>query len=398
MDGLIEGSDQERLKNNVLLFKGIPMPMAGYEVTYIADTLHQVTRTYQVNYTKKDAAGNIVESFDLYPNILYDKSFTKIAASNPDTKQYLHKDIFNHISSLPQVEMDMDFRKQKEDSLNYRGHLLPLGKSYTFLDTVAIADKDTFVIKSYRLTLDAISRQADHPDYKAQAGDLAVSASIRVNRDNEDTTFTIKPVVVLRGQLVYYYPAQINELSSRVRLHPDIFDAAFTPEEELNYQTLEFKLGQTIPFAGLNVRFDAFNPKATHPSLEKKEGDLVVGAQMTVSDSLGKSFKAEPIFFIRDSAPFNLKAEVEQLGVHLRFVSIDPKAESVKLMLARKVSKLDQALVEVATNALRADYIVLEAIEFPGINLFWAGSTFMMLGLGLSMGYRISKLRERREG
>jgi cytochrome c-type biogenesis protein CcmF len=395
MDGLIEGSDQERLKNNVLLFKGIPMPMGGYEVTYVSDTLQNVTRTYKVNYTKKDASGQVVETFDLYPNILYDKSFTKIAASNPDTRQYLHKDIFNHISSLPQVEMDMDFRKQKEDSLNYKGHQLSLGKTYTFLDTVAIADKDTFVVKKYELSLEAITREADHPDYKALAGDLAVSALIRVNRDNDDTTFTIKPLVILRGQLVYYYPAQINELSARIRLHPDIFDDAFTPEEDLSYQTFDFKLGQTIPFAGLNVRFDAFNPKATHPTLEKKEGDLVVGARMTVTDSLGKAHNTQPIFFIRDSAPFNLKSAVEPLGLHIRFVSIDPQAESVSLMLARKQTSLNQALVEVATNALRSDYIVLEAIEFPGINLFWVGSTLMMLGLGLSMGYRISRLKER---
>ncbi len=394
MDGLIEGGDQERLKNNILLFKGVPLPMAGYEVTYVSDTIENLTRTYTVNYTRRDSSGKVVENFNLYPNILYDKSFTKIAASNPDTKQYPHKDIFTHISSLPQVEMDMEFRRQREDSLNYKPKRIPLGQTFSFTDTVPISDRDTFVLKTYQLTLEEISRTPEHPDYKPQQGDLAVGATLRVRRDDEDSTFTVKPVVILRGQLVYYFPVQINELSTRIRLHPDIFDDAFTPEEELQYKQFTFKSGQTIDFEGLKVRFDGFNPKAEHPALQKKEGDLVVGAKMTVAASGGKEYRAEPIFFIRNNAPFNLKAEVDALGLHLRFVSIDPETETVEMMLARKPRTITGATVEVATNALRSDYIVLEAIEFPGINLFWLGSTLMMLGLGLSMTHRISQQRK----
>ncbi len=393
MDGLIEGGDSERLKNNILLFKGVPLPMAGYEVTYTSDTLETYTRTYTVNYKRRDASGKVVEEFDLHPNILYDKSFNKIAASNPDTKQYLHKDIFTHISSLPQVEMDMEFRRQREDSLNYKPHRLPLQQTFHFVDTVPIRDRDTFVLKSWKFTLDEITRSPEHPDYTPQQGDLAVGATIRVNRDDDDSTFVVKPVVILRGQLVYYFPVQINELSTRIRLHPDIFDDVFTPEEELNYREFTFKQGQSVDFEGLKVRFDAFNPKAEHPAFQKEEGDLVVGAKMTVGAGGSQTYSAEPIFFIRRNAPFNLKDEVEALGLHLRFVSIDPETESAKLMLARKSRTINAATVEVATNALRSDYIVLEAIEFPGINLFWLGSTLMMLGLGLSMIHRIGQQR-----
>ena len=40
--------------------------------------------------------------------------------------------------------------------------------------------------------------------------------------------------------------------------------------------------------------------------------------------------------------------------------------------------------VEFATNSLRTDYIVFEAIIFPGINFFWVGSIMMMIGLTMS--------------
>lgn len=397
MDGLIEGADAERIKNNVLLFKGVPLPMAGYEVTYVSDTIENLTRTYTVNYKRRDAAGKVVEDFNLHPNIIYNKDFTKIAASNPDTRQYLHKDIFTHISSLPQVEMDAEFRKQREDSLQYKAIRLPLGQTVTLLDTVPIRNRDTFVVRTYSLTLDKITRAPTHPDYKPQQGDLALGAVIRIKRDDEDSTFMARPVVILRGQLVYYFPEQINELSTRVRLHPDIFDEVFTPEEELTYRDFTLKIGQSIVFEGLQVRFDGFNPKAEHPNLQKKEGDLVVGARMYITSSDGRSYQAEPVFFIRDNAPYNLKTEVEDLGLHLRFVSIDPETETAQLRLARKERRVTGALVEVATQSLRSDYIVLEAIEFPGINLFWLGSTLMMLGLGLSMAHRIGQVNKHQE-
>ncbi len=393
MDGLIEGADSERLKNNILLFKGVPLPMSGYEVTYQSDTMDNLTRTYRVNFMRRDSTGKELENFDLFPNILYDKSFTKIAASNPDTRQYLHKDIFSHIASLPQVEMDMEFRKQREDSLVYKPFLIPQGRTVYFTDTVPITDQDTFVLKSWQLTLDSITRTPTHPEYKPQQGDLAVGAYIRVKREDDDSTYTAQPVVILRGQLVYYYPSQLNELSTRVRLHPDILDAVFTPESELQYQDFTAAIGQTISFKGLQLRFDGFNPKATHPSLKAKEGDLVVGAKMTVLDGKGGSWPAEPIFFIRDNAPSQIKAEVDPVGLHLRFVSIAPAQETIHLKVAQKLRPTMEAPVEIATNALRSDYIVLEAIEFPGINLVWLGSTFMVLGLGLSMTWRIAQKR-----
>jgi len=43
---------------------------------------------------------------------------------------------------------------------------------------------------------------------------------------------------------------------------------------------------------------------------------------------------------------------------------------------------------EIADDVPRTDFIVLEAILFPGINFFWLGSLLMLGGLALSMVYR----------
>ena len=47
--------------------------------------------------------------------------------------------------------------------------------------------------------------------------------------------------------------------------------------------------------------------------------------------------------------------------------------------------------LEIAEDAPRNDYIVLEAILFPGINLFWAGSLIMLMGMFIGMYKRLRK-------
>ncbi|NUO00913.1 MAG: cytochrome c biogenesis protein CcsA [Saprospiraceae bacterium] len=390
MEGLIEGADEQSLRRNILLFKGSPTIMSGYEVTYTHDTLQTYTRTYTVNYKRRNKEGEVIEEFNLQPNILYDKTFTKVASSNPSTKRYAGRDVFTHIASLPQIEMDMEFRRQREDSLKYRLVNIDNRGPKTFLDTVRIEDQDTFVIKQYTLSFDGLDRAPAHPEYTPKPGDLAIGVRLRVERSDDDSVYAVMPVLVLREELLYSYPIQINQLSARVRLSDAIFGQLFTSEDELKYESITFKEGETTTFKGLKLNFSGFNKTPEHPMYKAADGDIAVGADMQITDATGRTFKSEPVYYIRGSRPFNLKDEVEDLGLHLRFVGIDPAAGSITLMAAKTEPRnVNSAPVEIATNSLRSDYIVLEAIEFPGINLFWMGSILMMLGLGLGMWRRM---------
>lgn len=390
MEGLIEGASQEELARNVLLFKNSPLIMGPYEVTYTSDTVNTFTRTFTVNYKRRDKEGKIVEEFNLYPNILYDKSFTKIAASNPSTKRYWNRDIFTHIASLPTVEIDMEYRRQREDSLNYRLLKAPVGQPVTLLDTTPLKGVDTSVVKTFRATVERINRTPAHPDYKPEEGDIAIGATVRVERSGEEGAFTANPVLVLRGQLLYSYPEQINELNAKVRINEGIFDAVFTPETELGYQAFTFKQGDKAEYKGYQIQFAGFNRKPEHPSYIPQEEDIAVSAMINVQAPDGASFQAQPVYMIRGNRPFNLKDEIPGTGLHFRFTGIDPDTETVEIQIARSDKTAEVIPIELATNSLRSDYIVLEAIEFPGINLFWLGSTLMMIGLMVSLGRRMA--------
>ena len=391
MDGLIEGASREELARNVLLFRNSPLIMGPYEVTYTEDTVNTFTRTFTVNYKRKDEAGKVIEEFDLHPNILYDKSFTKIAASNPSTKRYWNRDIFTHIASLPQVEIDMEYRREREDSLNYRLLNAPIGQSVNFTDTVELSSVDTFTIKTYTATVKRINRTPAHPDYTPQEGDIAIGAEIDIARSDEKGIYTVNPVLVLRGQLLYSYPEQINALNTKVRINEGIFDAIFTLEEDLDYQPYRLKQGDVIEYRGYRIQFAGFNRKPDHPNYTPNEEDIAVSAMINVQGPNGNSYQAQPVYLIRGNRPYNIKDEIPGPGLHFRFTAIDPNTETVELQIGKSVKAAEEIPIELATNSLRSDYIVLEAIEFPGINLFWLGSSLMMIGLAVSMGRRIGQ-------
>ena len=386
MEGLIEGATAEDLQKNILLMKKTPMFMSGYEVTYMGDTTIGFTRTFDVNYKRKNEKGELVEDFTLQPNILYDKNFSKIAASNPSTKHYWHKDVFTHIPSLPIEEMDAEARQALEDSLKYVRYEVPLHQPFKILDTTQMEKLDTFIVKEYIGILESITRNPTHPDYHPEVGDLTLGARLRFQKDT--AVFYAEPMLSLRGQLLYSFPVKINELTAKVRLSEQAFEYIFTPEDSLDYQEFTFKQGDQITFEGLNITFAGFNKNPEHPNYKKQADDIAVSAMLRAEED-GKNYVAQPLYLIRNSRPFNLKDEIADLGLHLRFVGIDPVTETVKLMMARHNKTTSNLPIEIATNAYRSDWIVLEAIVFPGINLFWLGSVLMMLGLGLGMWRRI---------
>jgi cytochrome c-type biogenesis protein CcmF len=88
-----------------------------------------------------------------------------------------------------------------------------------------------------------------------------------------------------------------------------------------------------------------------------------------------------------------LKDEVSAMGLHFVFENVDPETGVLSIGAAQATAEQQKVPIEIAENAARSDYIVLEAIVFPGINLVWAGSLLMMLGLALAMLWRLTARR-----
>ncbi len=372
MEGLIEGMGGEELNRNVLLLKEAPMPIRGYEATYLGDTLERQTRTFKVRFRKRDAQGNFTgEEFVLHPNVMYDRRFSQVVASNPSTKHYLTYDIFTHISSLPKAELDPEFARQQEDSIRFETYEAAIG--------------DTIFTKKHYLVLDDYTKAPQHPEYRPEKGDLAFGLKLRAFSLNDTAGHSAAPMLYLRPkQGAFTLPAQIGALQMRVRLTEASLARLLDADNALQYRTLRLKEGESVGFEGYRVHLVRLNRRVEHPHYDAQDGDLAVAAQLRITAPDSTSAEVAPVFLIRDSRPLNLKDEVAQWGLHFRFENIDPNTATMTILAAKAPEDLQRIPIEIAENAPRSDYIVLEAIVFPGINLVWLGSLLMLLGLGLS--------------
>ncbi len=382
--GMIEGFSEDDYKKNIMLFKGMPVPMSGYEVTYIKDTIWNFNRTFEVNYKKKDETGNVVEDFNIFPNVIYDKAGKEIAASNPSTKRYLGKDIFNYIASLPKAEVDTEYAKAVEDSLDYQVHEILVG--------------DTIKGTSFYALIEGINRKPSHEKYKFEEGDLPLGIKLKLGDYKSEEKWDAEPVLVFRKNFLYSYPVMVNDLNVKVKLPEQIFEEVYNLEESLDYKDFTFTQNQKINLNQFEITFEDFNTDPEHPDYENEEGDIAVGANIIVKDNTNSNTEtASPIYLIRDSRPFNLKDAIPSMGLHFRFIEIDPQSGSIKMSIAIQDIKEQKLSVEIAEKVARSDYIVLQAIVFPGINFFWFGSLMMMFGLLMSMIWRIRQKQAQAE-
>lgn len=373
-EGLIEGFTEEDYGKNIILLKGKPMPMKGYEVLYESDTLIGHDRNYKVSYKKIDSLGNTNgEQFSLLPNVLYDKDFTRIAAYNPSTKHYLHKDIFTLISALPASEQSMEMAQKVEDSLKY----------VHFVSKI----NDTFYTKKHYVIVEKANYNPQNKDYQPEAGDIAIGLKLKIGKLESNETFETNPMVLLRGQRLSYFPDKVTELGVRIRLTDEVISQYLNEDKDLKYKEFELKEGDKIDFEGKVIEFSGFNKSPEHPGYKPEKDDIAVGAVINVIEK-DTNYSAEPVFLIRNNQSLNLKAEIRDLGLHFRFMKIDPAKQSISLLVAYSNPSLLTFPVDIAENVPRTDFIVLQAIVFPGINLFWLGSLAMLFGLALAMYHR----------
>ena len=391
---LMEGlTNDDSWKKTVMLFKDTPLGMEQYELTLRGDTIDDFTRTYFVDYIERDEAGEQIDTFRLEPTILYTRDFSDIAITNPSTKRYWNRDIFTVIASLPPEEQSVELKKAKEDSLNYRVHQLAVGQTVEFKDTYEIRRPDTFMIRPFEVRLAEFSRTIKHPDYVAEPGDVGVSAVAYVKRYDTEAE-PARVAVVLREGLLYHYPAQLNEISTRVRIDESIFDQLLVAEDELDYQEIVVKAGNKFTIGDHQVTFTKFQPQPQVDHYAPMEGDVAVSAVLEVESANGESATVQPVFLIRDNTPSRIRDESRDLGIFANLVNINPNTGEGTLLVAQSTPRGELTVpLAIATNSDRSDWLVLQAIEFPGINLFWFGTISMMLGLLINLVIRLRRKR-----
>lgn len=377
MEGLIEGLEGDLLNKNVLLMRDAPMPIkSNFEATYQKDTIERQTRSFAVQFRKRDDAGNYTgEQFTLSPNVMYDRQFSKVVASNPSTQHYWNYDIFTTVSSLPKAELDPEYAKQQEDSLKYV--------------TYEATPGDTIFTKECYIVVDEISKTPVHPEYKRQDGDLAFGLKMRVFTLEDRKGYSLEPMMYLRpNEGAFALSYSVPQLEIKAKMTEKGMEKIFQTEESLKYQSFQVKQGEEFRYNGYQVRFVNINKDVKNPNYKPEADDIAVAAELEIATPAGKISPISPVYLIRGNQPYSLKDEVSSEGLHFMFQKVDPSTGMVTIGVAQSTKEQRSVPVEIAENSGRSDYIVLEAIIFPGINLVWIGSIMMLIGLAIALWRR----------
>lgn len=366
MKGLVS---DESLSKVVTLIKDEPLFVNNYWINYTSDTIIGQFRTFDISFERKDG-DKVLESFVLHPNVQYDRDFKKVAASNPDTKHYLHKDIFTNIASLPRSQMDITLAQEIEDSLEYIEYKPRIG--------------DTIFTKKHYGIVKGISFENKPED----SFDLSVGVQMEFKTLDSDESYSINPVVGVKENLIFEVPEIIDPLHLKVFIQDSFFSQVYNTDRELDYVKYTVKQNELFYYKDFGLQIKSFNNTPTHKNYEKQQGDIAASALIEVRKGKNDLKKINPVYILRNNQSFSVKEYLPEEGLHVRFTKIDPINEEFSFELAIDKRDFLSIPIKIADDVPRSDFIVFEAKEFPGINLFWLGAILMLLGFILALAKR----------
>ena len=153
-------------------------------------------------------------------------------------------------------------------------------------------------------------------------------------------------------------------------------------DDDKNYDapvTHQVGIGDTIRFREGYMVLKGLNKETHIQDIPLKSGDVAVGAAFDVT-AHDKTYKAEPIFMIKEGNVFDFARKVDDAGLKLRFSKIIPATNKVEVMVYQQPES-------------KKAYIVMRAINFPYINFFWSGTIIMVIGFLLSIFRRNKELK-----
>ncbi len=368
---LIEGFQPEDYMKNLMLLKGVAMPIQDYEVTYLSDTLTDpFNRTFNIRFDQKDTSGNTIKSIHSAPTLVYGRNEGQSVSTNPSVHRTLTKDLYTYVNWLPPTMMNGADAQKSEAALKYEQYKAGLG--------------DTIFYKGGYGILRAIANQTSHPDYLAKAGDFVLGLDMEFRQLNDEQSYAVHTAIISRANMYFSLPTTQNDLELKLKINPNSLET-FYPNDDLG-SDLELKEGQQSQIDGYNIKFIGFDKNPSKERYAAEENDIAVSTKLEITTPDGKKFSAAPIFLIRKNQISLVHDYIFSARLRVSCLKIDPQKESVIIRLRRPT--VPAAIeIELATQAPRNDLIVIQSIIFPGINLFWLG-TLMMLGGLLVSGVR----------
>lgn len=221
--------------DNIMLNLNDTLRMGDYFVTFTGKRKEGVNIYYEVQYFTQLKDGSYKYEFTLNPLVQTNPRMGNVA--EPDTRHFLHKDIYTHVTyaDLEQVE-----EKDKNEYLEPKEHKIQIG--------------DTIFASNSILVLKEITSLIDREKYNLNETDIAVQANITLY-DILNNTYSAQPIFAVKNNFVTPIPVELEELGLKIsfdKVDPETGDLHFSISEKRGIRS-EFIIMKAIVFPFINI-------------------------------------------------------------------------------------------------------------------------------------------------
>lgn len=314
--------------------------------------------------------------------ILFSSGYSNVVSLN-NSGLILFKDAPEQENLENTVLWINDPRDIKDYSLVYRGQRKEVKGVPVYVDKkilrptedpyIAVARED-FAVKGKKYF-----SKGDSVDYYPEN----TYHEVEFTNKNNGSQFTLYP----RSQVNPGMGGLIASPDIRRTLTKDLYihvSAIPNDEEEKDWgetKEMEIKIGERFFLNDYVAVLQGIERIDEVEGAELGPDDLAVKARIKVFGE-NEEYELNPIYLIRDRMVGRIPFTLNELGLRVSLLNINPEKNSFTL----------------GVNTTQKDYIVLKAIEKPWINILWIGTLLLTFGFGIAMYRRYSDyVKQRKE-
>ncbi len=200
-------------------------------------------------------------------------------------------------------------------------------------------------------------------------------------QDEGGADFTLYPRIQINEQMGNVYSPDIKrtlttDLYTHVRIFPD-------PEQEVEWSEMEeinISPGDQFYINDYVANFVDIEPLKEVPGIELGPEDIAVKAIIEIQGEY-QTYTAEPIYVIKDKMAGRIPDAIDDLASRVTIQSISPEENSFVFGL----------------STTQKDWIIIEAVAKPWINVLWLGTFLLVVGFGIAISRRYGEFQKMRD-
>ncbi len=311
--------------------------------------------------------------------ILFSSGYSKILSKN-NTGLLWSKEFPDEVNQNNLLLFLNESRQMGDYSLNYLGlRKLTTDHGYVDLNDIegAISPLELIMAKS---SLTSTGKQLSKGDTIQIINPENSYFEVAYNKTN-GSNFTLYPRIQINEQMGNVYSPDINrtltaDLYTHVRTFPD-------PEQATEWseiQEITVSPGDQFFVNDYVARFIDIKPINKVDGIELGPSDIAVKATIEIEGER-KTYTAEPIYVIKDKLAGRIPDVVSDLASRFTIQAIQPENNSFVFGL----------------STTQKDWIIIEAVEKPWINILWLGTLLLVFGFSIAIYRRYGEFVKMRD-